>query len=75
MLTCLKRNLGITETCLYRKTFTVPRIQTSSTCTLRNLPATEKNSVIGGFQRILITAIVLVYEGKLSRNRILRNCV
>lgn len=35
--TCLKRNLDITENCLKRQTFTVPRIwspkiQTSSTC-------------------------------------------
>ena len=41
--TCLKWNLGITETRLERKNFTVPVIQTSSTCINRNLPATERN--------------------------------
>ena len=39
--TCLNRNLGITETCFSRETFTVPRIQISITCMKRNLSATE----------------------------------
>jgi len=40
--TCLKRNLVITETCLERKSVTVPRIQISSTCIKQDLPAAEK---------------------------------
>jgi hypothetical protein len=43
--TCLKRNLGITETCLYGKPFRVPRIQISRACIKMNLPAAEKKSV------------------------------
>ena len=41
--TCLKWNLEITETYLWRKTSTAQRSQTSSTCIKQNLPAMEKN--------------------------------
>ena len=40
--TCLKWNLVIMETCLKHETFTVPRIQTSSTCINWNKPAVKK---------------------------------
>jgi len=40
--TCLKWNLGTTETNPLRKTFTVPRIQNSNTCMRRNLSVKGK---------------------------------
>jgi len=60
---CLKRTQLITETFLYRKSFTVPEVWSpedsyfESTCKKRNLPATEKipihyASVIGSFHRV-----------------------
>ena len=41
--TWLKWNLGIMEICLKQETLTVPRIQTSVTCSKWNLSAVEKN--------------------------------
>ena len=41
----VKQNLGKIETSLKQETFTVPRIQISSTSKKWNLPATEKISV------------------------------